>query len=38
MDDLELHFVELTKLKKDPVDADDATVAWARFLAAKSDE
>lgn len=36
--DLELHFVELTKLRKDPVDADDPAAAWAGFFAAKSSE
>ncbi len=37
-DDLELHFVELTKLAKNPIDADDDAADWARFLAAKSDQ
>lgn len=36
--DLELHFVELTKLRRDPVDANDPAAAWARFLAARSAE
>lgn len=37
-DDLELHFVELSKLEDEPVDAKDGAAVWARFLAAKTDQ
>ena len=36
--DLELHFVELSKLEKQPIDAEDSATPWARFLAAKTAE
>ena len=36
--DLELHYVELTKLRRKPVDEDDAAAAWARFFAARTAE
>ena len=37
--DLELHFIELPKLRKAQADADrDPVLRWARFLAARTDE